>query len=789
MRRVVQALVSIAIVLAVSSTVAWAQAPPAGVVTTVEGSVTATRRAVTAPVALKFKDNVFVQDKITTGSESLTRMLLGGKAVVTVRERSVLTITEVPGRATTIDIESGKFALAVARERMRPGEVIEIRTPNAVAGVRGSVVVTEVQGPASQPAQVTSDFYLLRGTLDAQRAAPGTRAPIGNPQALNVLQQFRVVGLGPGTISQIRPDQLGPIRAGLQPKSRVHVQQANAAEINAEAMSTAVALANTVSTPGQPSTVDPLATQPTPTQPTTTQAPITPVSSGDKSIAGILADSSAGLVGGSLTNPGFETGDFFGWTLSGAGSVVKQFGAVRPPEGQFMGLVHTRTGVTLSGCGVGSDCTRSTLSQAFNISSIVTVSAKGALFSNEFPVFTGQQSVFNDRFRVTLRDSSGQTFTLFDLGVNDVDFVASTGGTAGAFTLNSGGGETQFETGTVTVVAANGPATLSASVSNVSDTANDSAFIIDAVAVIQDPPLFFFQSGSGGSSGTLLSVANDTRTFDSLLMVCCGATFSLTGPALDATNSTLTIPFSVVSAIQGGQITSTWPGAMVRLDGGNYTLGSIVGIFDVAGSDPADQPLRHSGVFLDATNASISSGPVLRVDTALLDATAPILNLTSSAMLTSGSAVDLSFRAKVTSLGPMIALNNSTLSVASGALVNVRGGSLLTVQGDLVRLTNGSTLSLLNGPLAQVSGNSILSVSGALVSLVGGGNTLNISNNICAALACTNLGGLNVALTGGANAANVSLTNPIAGVGTVNIGPNSAAILVSGAGSKVSVGN
>jgi hypothetical protein len=325
-------------------------------------------------------------------------------------------------------------------------------------------------------------------------------------------------------------------------------------------------------------------------------------------------------------------------------------------------------------------------------------------------------------------------------------------------------------------------------VSNVSDTNNDSAFIIDAVGVTQDPPLFFVNGGSLHSPGTLLSVVNDNRTFDSLLMACCGASVTLEGPALDAMNSTLNVPFSVVSAIQGGHITSSWPGAMVQLNGGSYTLGPIVGIFDVAGSDPSDQPLRHGGTFLDATNAAINSGSLMRVDTALLEATAPLLNLKSSTMVTNDSVLDLSFRANVTSLGPAFALNNSSLTVAGGALVNVGGGSLFSVRGDLVQLANGSTLSLLSGPLAQVTGNSTLSVSGALVSFVGAGNTLSINNNLCASLACTNLGGVNVALTGGASPANVSLTNPIKGAGTVNVGANAAAILVSGAGSKVSVG-
>src|SRR5438105_5195529 len=129
---------------------AFAQAPPqAGIVTTLEGNVTARRVALPDAVPLKFKDAVFLQDTVTTGDKSLARMLLGGKAVVTVRERSVLTITEVPGRST-IDLADGKFALAVAREKMRPGEEIQIRTPNAIAGVRGTVVISEVNRQGAQ---------------------------------------------------------------------------------------------------------------------------------------------------------------------------------------------------------------------------------------------------------------------------------------------------------------------------------------------------------------------------------------------------------------------------------------------------------------------------------------------------------------------------------------------------------------------------------------------------------------------------------------------------------------
>jgi hypothetical protein len=66
----------------------------AGIVTVLEGNVTARRQP--QPVALKFKDEVRLLDTVVTEEKSLARMLLGGKAVVTVRERSSMTITKVP---------------------------------------------------------------------------------------------------------------------------------------------------------------------------------------------------------------------------------------------------------------------------------------------------------------------------------------------------------------------------------------------------------------------------------------------------------------------------------------------------------------------------------------------------------------------------------------------------------------------------------------------------------------------------------------------------------------------
>ncbi|HEX3176153.1 MAG TPA: FecR family protein [Methylomirabilota bacterium] len=155
---------SLALVCALLATavpsVTLAEPTRAGLVTTLEGTVTASSLAAAQSRPLKFRDDVFVNDRIVTGDRSIARMLLGGRAVVTVRERSALTITELPGKST-IALDSGKIAVAVAHERMKPGDEIEVRTPNAVAGVRGTVFVVEVvRSTAALEADATPTTWL-----------------------------------------------------------------------------------------------------------------------------------------------------------------------------------------------------------------------------------------------------------------------------------------------------------------------------------------------------------------------------------------------------------------------------------------------------------------------------------------------------------------------------------------------------------------------------------------------------------------------------------------------------
>ena len=76
-------------------------------------------------------------------------------------------------------------------------------------------------------------------------------------------------------------------------------------------------------------------------------------------------------------------------------------------------------------------------------------------------------------------------------------------------------------------------------------------------------------------------------------------------------------------------------------------------------------------------------------------------------------------------------------------------------------------------------------MTGALVNFIGTGNTLSISNTLCAN-GCTMIGNLPVLVTGGGS---ISLSNPILNLAgnTLSIAPGSAVITVTG-GAQVKQG-
>jgi hypothetical protein len=186
-----------------------------GVVTMLAGQATVSRIGLTEPASVKFRDPVFTRDRISTGEKSIVRVLLGGKAVVTARELSVLTINEESLRSTVI-LDSGKVGASVLKDRMKPGETIEFRTPNAVAVVRGTVLVVEVtEGPvptSGGPAPITTTVSVIRGAVDVFALKGGTLTPV----RVGGQESVRVTGNRLGTLRALTTQESRAITADLE---------------------------------------------------------------------------------------------------------------------------------------------------------------------------------------------------------------------------------------------------------------------------------------------------------------------------------------------------------------------------------------------------------------------------------------------------------------------------------------------------------------------------------------------------------------------------------------------
>ena len=209
-------ILSVAAILTVVSP-AIAQSPAAGIVTAAKGQITAARTGQPDRVPLKFKDDVFLRDRIEAGDESFAKILLGGKALVTVRERSVLTITEVPGKAT-VELTRGQVVLSLGRALLAPGESVEIRTPSAIAAVRGSTVFVDVDGTIAA-------FAVSKPVLVWSLVNPGTVVELGSYQMLTVLPggaSFSpITGVSPGLLKYFEQPKEGHV----QPLPQQFVEQ------------------------------------------------------------------------------------------------------------------------------------------------------------------------------------------------------------------------------------------------------------------------------------------------------------------------------------------------------------------------------------------------------------------------------------------------------------------------------------------------------------------------------------------------------------------------------------
>src|SRR5262249_12511478 len=360
--------ISLAIALATSLAsmpVAAQTATPVGIVTTLQGQATVAHAASSSTLPLKFRDSIFERDRINTAENSIVKVLMGGRAVVTVRELSVLTITEDTGR-TTINLESGKIAVAVAKQRMKPGEKLEVHTPNAVAAVRGTVFVVEV---ARQGAQLGG------GNLGAATRVTSVTGsvevtPANNPANTALLTAFKSVNLlGPnlGQVRTLSQPEMNTLLSGFAASAKFGFNQATWQAMSVKEQNKLVALAAAllpdVATPENQSNLNLPNIVPT----------VPPLAQSQPSLA-------------KITNGGFETGLFPpGWNLTGMGTVLSTFADFTAPAGQFMGFLSTGNGSVPDSTGRFTQF--STLSQPFQVTAgtLYTIKATYKFVSNEDP--------------------------------------------------------------------------------------------------------------------------------------------------------------------------------------------------------------------------------------------------------------------------------------------------------------------------------------------------------------------------------------------------------------------
>jgi hypothetical protein len=744
-----------------------AQSSKAGVVTTLEGNVTVTTASLPQPRPLQFRDDVFVNDRVVTGDRSIIRMLLGGKAVVTVRERSSLTITEVPGKST-IALDSGKIAVAVAREKVRSGEQVEVRTPNAVAGVRGTVFITEVsQATASAEATqgaVTSSFYGFAGLVTLRM---GNQTVTLNPGMYASATGFAPAVTGAMT-EAMRALALAGLQAGLKLAGGATQELANE-----QAMGTTVA---TFSASGAAIEAGPVAASPALPGPQTLTPPLLPggitaiptpppapvampglsvpsafLIFGERSIertalaSQIASDFRSRVVVDVLGLPS---------DLS-AFSTIWHVGATAPFSAAEQTTLRTflGTGGGLHLTGERPCCEELNTSVTSLLRSVVQGGSG---------ITVGGQGDADGPYTFNVGDAGGISQRLLAAGVSEWQPSApgAIAGVSGANVLVStpSGAVVGAVWNETDLVSQAGRVTLLMDVNWFLDPA--------AVPVIQSINAFIDAPDTLRLSGPLFqSVGEDVDAPGNALLLVAGfsvmassaeplvgssgSRVALAGSYVRLADSTVASTASLLR-VAGGSVEQTGTEPMVWISRSAVDIaGAGSHLFDVAGRAGATQLEASTGLVL-GTDRPVQPGPgapliqadegstvnvsghAFRIDTAVLEATAPLLALNGTALTTGADAIALVRQTRLeipNDAVALVSLRGSVMNVTNGSLVNVAGGSRLGVAGSLVSLAGGSTLNVLNGALLSVSGGSLVTIGGPLVSFAGSGNVLNVTNS------------------------------------------------------------
>ncbi len=544
-----------------------------GVVTTLAGTVTVARATLPAPLSLHFKDDVFMRDHIATAEKSVVRVLLGGKALVTVRELSSLTIKEETGRST-VDLTSGKIAMGVVRQRMRPGEVIEIRTPNAIAAIRGTVLVVElIAAPGGSPGQpnYTTKVHVLHGLVEVSDPNnPGAPAV-----QVGTLQSWSRTGSEPFSQTSLSPAAAEHVFADLRSAPQIAEGPAEfmatiTTREQAKALAVAEFLAPEMAGAGAGGDSGPAmapSTQGTGT-PHITDAPVIPV------VASTPAGSPAPTpTGGAPT--GQARLSYNGQTVTARGSLYSlTAGQTDAPAVPLLEAVNSSLSVGQSLMDVAGGATFASTGSApllyldpskLSAASVLTLGG-GAAFSLAGTLFQDQNGGL-DLASDVVRASGGAS--LIASGASAlVDLVGSSASTAGSLLSVSGGAVVDLLRASAPLLSMTQRAALTTERSLV-ELSGGAAVKLSQMTALTASSLTIKGHGVSLSGGATMTVAGD------LFRIANGSTLTLTNGALLSLSggSTLNITGALINFIGTGNtlsITNTLCGS-----GGCSMIGNL----------------------------------------------------------------------------------------------------------------------------------------------------------------------------------------------------------------------
>src|SRR3990172_9187930 len=674
----------------------YAQQQPAGVVTGIQGQAQLTRPA-TAPTPLRFKEGVVIRDVVDTREKSLARILFGSRSTVTVRELSRLEVREEllagGARRDVHDLSSGAILVNVARQLMRPGDEVQIRTPNAVAAVRGSTLFASFNAVLNQ-----SFFALLSGSglVTPQGQAPITLTP---NTGLNITGTGPTVQAGPvQVITQAQATQIVQesqvAKVVKEEANKEQVVQVAAKEAAALVAAVVEAVTKTEQTTGETKTEE----QKQEEQKQETSQESTTESSSDSTAAPVIADTSSAadqpdveIAGTTKTLSGSETLKTFSGTSSRSGSspVVKITDSTvnRASTGN---LVQVDSGADASIAGPLLQIVDSTITDSQLLSVSGTLKGSGT-------------SPFIDVSGGSLTLGAGNSAVLVNspatLDVKGALFKAKD------TTITPGSG--------VPFMKIAGASTLSAAGSFLDLTNVNLDLGTQVLARIEGGSTF------KNTAGPVIKISGRSLKADALVTTDgAGNTLDITGTILDITDTTVTVRTlgeDPTSSTDTNKFTLAANGPFFKLT--NSTL-KLTGTTDdvMFGLDSDDVGATFKGVGVIATDSTLTLGDGFfdMHGTFSSTSTQPLLQLTNSTLENTSTliAVEPDSVTDVTLAGPLFKGSGSTVKVFNEDKNTVKANVALGAQptDSIAVIQDRSTSGRLNRAYVPIPGSDVVEV-------------------------------------------------------------------------------